>query len=156
MVELEAPLVERDRLMAELQRLAAPLLAKLRRNLSACERVRLTVHFDDGSAQERTRALLFPLAEEGRAIRILGQMLDRLHWRAAASALSVALEEIQDAVARQLPLFHFEDEGREKLEEVQRYLTARFGSNRLRRAVLTQPGAPLPEWRVGWRVEDEP
>jgi hypothetical protein len=39
---------------------------------------------------------------------------------------------------------------------VQRYLTTRFGSSRLRRAVLTQPGAPLPEWRVGWWAGDEP
>ena len=37
----------------------------------------------------------------------------------------------------------------QKLEEVQRYLAARFGANRLRRVVLSQPGAPLPEWRVG-------
>ena len=31
-----------------------------------------------------------------------------------------------------------------------RYLAARFGANCLRRAVLAQPGAPLPEWRAGW------
>jgi hypothetical protein len=39
---------------------------------------------------------------------------------------------------------------------VQRYLAARFGANRLRRAVMIQPGAPLPEWRTGWRDGDGP
>ena len=81
--------------------------------------------------------------------------------RAGAEALEVALERIQDAVAEQLALFPAEPalsgaEGTErerKLWEVQRYLAARFGASRLRRAVLAQPGAPLPEWRIGWIEE---
>ena len=58
-------------------------------------------------------------------------------------------------VVEQLCLFPLEDERRLKLREVQRYLAARFGGNCLRRAVLAQPGAPLPEWRVGWLEEEE-
>jgi hypothetical protein len=38
---------------------------------------------------------------------------------------------------------------------VQRYLAARFGVDRLRRVVLAQPGAPLPEWRVNWSGNEE-
>jgi protein ImuB len=154
-VELEEALVEREQLMAELHRLASPLLTELQGNLLACGQVRLTVQFDDGSAQERARTLLFPLAEEGQAIRILGQLLDSLHWQAAASTLSIALEDIQDATGKQLTLFPLEDESKEKLREVQRYLATRFGISRLRRAVLVQPGAPLPEWRVGWQAGGE-
>ena len=44
----------------------------------------------------------------------------------------------------------------EKLEEVKRYLATRFGTSSLRRAVLSQPAAPLPEWRAGWLDENEP
>jgi hypothetical protein len=62
----------------------------------------------------------------------------------------VALEQIQDAVVEQLSFFPVQDEREQKLRTVQRYLAMRFGANRLRRAALTQPGAPLPEWRVGW------
>lgn len=155
MVELEEALVEREWLMAQLHRLVSPLLTELQGNLLACGQVRLTVQFEDGSAQERTRTLLFPLAEEERATRILGQLLDSLHWQTAASTLSIALEDIQDATGKQLTLFPLEDESKEKLREVQRYLVTRFGSNRLRRAVLVQPGAPLPEWRVSWQAEGE-
>jgi hypothetical protein len=80
-------------------------------------------------------------------------------WRAPAAALEVALEQIQDVAPEQLTLFSTPDRGRrdereKKLLEVQRYLAARFGANRLRRAVLSQPGAPLPEWRAGWLEEE--
>lgn len=172
-MEFEAPLVEQERLVAALRHLVSPLLAELRANLQACGLVRLTVHLDDGSTQERERAFLFPLAEEERIMRTLGQLLDGIDWRAAPSvrpstgvtALAVSLAQIQDAVPEQLTLFPLDDQSLEvssskKLQEVERYLTTRFGTSvfggrRLRRAALTQPGAPLPEWRIGWQTGEE-
>ena len=148
--EFEVPLDERERLQAALTRLVSPLLAELCGELQACGQVRLTVRFADGSAQERQRAFLFPTGEEARITLILGQLLDTLRWQAGAEGLAVALERIQDAVAEQLTLFLAETERERKLREVQEYLTAHFGAHKLRRAVLAQPGAPLPEWRVGW------
>ena len=75
-----------------------------------------------------------------------------MHWPAGVTGLSVSLGQIQDVVMEQLTLFPLEDERERKLQEVERYLAARFGASRLRRAMLTQPGAPLPEWRAaGWR-----
>jgi nucleotidyltransferase/DNA polymerase involved in DNA repair len=155
-LELPAPLAEREPLLLALHRLVAPLLAGLRENLRACGQVRLAVEFDDGTRQEQTRTFLFPLADQDRVVRTLAGLLDGMRWSAAAAGLSVVLEQIQDVVAEQLTLFPLEDERQTKLREVQRYLAARFGSNCLRRAVLAQPGAPLPEWRVGWLDEAEP
>jgi nucleotidyltransferase/DNA polymerase involved in DNA repair len=155
-IELETPLAEREHLMLALRHLISPLLAELRGKLQACGQVRLTVHFDDSSAQERERTFLFPTAGEGRVMRTLEQLLDGMRWQASASALAVALEQIQDTVAEQLTLFPLEDDRIGKLREVQRYLAARFGADRLRRAVMAQPGAPLPEWRATWRDGDEP
>jgi protein ImuB len=150
-IELEAPLAEQERLATAVRHLVSPLLAELRGNLQACGQVRLTVRFDDGSAQERARAFLFPASKEDLVVRAVEQLLEAIHWPAPVVALAVALEQIQDAVAEQMALFPLPDERENKLREVERYLTARFGANRLRRAVLTQPGAPLPEWRVGWQ-----
>jgi hypothetical protein len=48
-----------------------------------------------------------------------------------------------------LSLFPIEDKLERTLREVQRYLAARFGANRLRRAFLVQSGVPLMEWRIG-------
>jgi protein ImuB len=153
-IELEAPLAEQEGLAAALAHLASPLLAGLRANLKACGQVRLAVRFDDGSAQERTRTFLFPTAGEDLVVRVLEQLLAAIYWPAPVVALAVTLEQIQDAVAEQMALFPLPDEREGKLREVERYLAARFGANRLRRAVLAQPGAPLPEWRVGWQGGD--
>ena len=154
-VEFETPLVEQAWLVASLRRLVSPLLAELRGNLQACGQVRLTVRFEDGSIQERARAFLLPVADEERVVETLDRLLARMNWPAAAIALAVSLAQIQDAVAEQLTLFPLEDERIAKLREVERYLVARFGSSsqagRLRQAVMVQPGAPLPEWRVSWR-----
>ena len=149
-IEFETPLVEQERLLAELRRLISPLLAELRGNLLACGQVRLTVRFDDDGAQNRERNFLLPVSEEGRVVRTMKQLLDGMRWQAAASALEVELGQIQDVVPEQLTLFPLEDEREGKLREVQRYLSARFGANHLRRAVMAQLGAPLPEWRTGW------
>jgi nucleotidyltransferase/DNA polymerase involved in DNA repair len=154
--EFDVPCVERERLLATLRRLSAPLLSTLRANLQACGQVRLDVRFDNGSLQERRRVFLVPSADTDQVGRGLEQLLDGLHWPAAAAALGVSLEQIQDAVVEQLSLFAAENERERKLENVQRHLAARFGHPLLRRAVLAQPGAPLPEWRIGWLAEGEP
>lgn len=154
--EFETPLIERDRLLAELSRLVGPLMAKMQGHLQACGQVRLTVQFDDGSIQEQERTFLHAVAEKGPILRALGQLLDSLRWRSAAIALAVVLGEIQDAVAEQLTLFPLERNGGGKIQEVQHYLATRFGANRLRRAILAQPGAPLPEWRACWLADDKP
>ena len=156
--EFEVPLTERERLLVALRQLVSPLLVELRGNLQACGQLRLTVRFADHTAQERERIFLFPTAEEARVMLVLRQLLDGLRWQAGAEALEVILERIQDAVAEQLSLFPAGPalsgaEGNErerKLRKVQQVLATRFGAHRLRRAVLAQPGAPLPEWRVGW------
>lgn len=152
--EFDWPLVEQERLLAALGRLVSSLLAELRDNLQSCGQARLAVRFDDDSVQERTRTFLFPTANQAQVMRALGQLADGMRWTGSATGLKVTLEQIQDAVAEQLTFFPIEDKREQKLREVQRYLVSRFGENRLRRAVLAQPGAPLPEWRVGWLSEE--
>jgi nucleotidyltransferase/DNA polymerase involved in DNA repair len=168
-VEFELPLAERSRLVAALVRLVSPLLANLRDTLQACGQVRLAVHFDDGSAQERVRSFLLPVAGERRVVEALGHLLDEMHWPAPASALAVTLARIQDIVAEQLALFapgvttpaDTADQEKGALGEVERYLTTRFGplpsgGSRLQQPVLVRPGAPLPEWRAGWLEGGQP
>jgi hypothetical protein len=134
----------------------APLLSELRGSLQACGRVRLVVRLDDGSIQEGKRLFLTPTAESQPMMQALERLLEGVEWSAAATALEVSLDQIQDAAAEQLSLFAREREREQALWQVQRHLAARFGAHLLRRAVLAQPGAPLPEWRTGWLAEDEP
>jgi len=151
--ELGDPLVNESALQTLLQRLLSPLLRELQDNLQACGQLRLMVHFEDGEIQERERTFLFPTAEKVRILPALRQSLSGVDWRAGVTALEMRLERIQDAVTEQLSLFVAETEQERKLRELQQYIAARFGANRLRRAVLSQPAALLPEWRVGWLEE---
>ena len=167
--DCDHPLTEREQLLAILRRPVAPLLRGLRRKLQAFGQVRVTVRFADDSVQERERTLLFPTADEERTLSILGQLLDALQLgatrpypyslaegdglfggRTGVIFLQVTLERIQDSVAEQLSLFPAQTEKERQLRQVQSYLTARFGANRLRRAILACPAAPLPEWRTNW------
>jgi nucleotidyltransferase/DNA polymerase involved in DNA repair len=163
-VEFEAPLVERERLLAALNRLVSPMLGDLREGLRACGQLGLAVRYGNGHIEERTRAFILPTADESTIVRALEQLVDKMSWPASATALSVTLEQIQDVVIEQLTLFPADgpqrvgyprgSERERKLCEVQRYLAARFGANCLRRAALVHPRAPLPEWRVGWAEWD--
>jgi hypothetical protein len=176
-VEFELPLVEREQMMAELNRLISPLLAELQGNLQACGQLRLCVQFDDGSTWEKTRAFLHPIAQDRPVLRTLGELLDGLQGQGhhndpdaggtavAISGLVVTLEQIQDPVAEQLSLFSFSTTT--SFQEIQRYLASRFSppgapgvssfeGPRLRRAVMSRPGAPLPEWRIDWLDEAGP
>jgi nucleotidyltransferase/DNA polymerase involved in DNA repair len=185
-VEFESPLVEQARLITALRYLVAPMVDELVGGLQACGQIRLTAQFDDGPAREKERTFSPPAANEGRILQALEGLLegmgegqvptpvppgagaDGLARRPASQgdppgrdrtgivALSVALEQIEDAAPEQLTLFPMCNECESKIQEVQRYLATRFGANRLRRAVLAQPGAPLPEWRVSWQDGGEP
>jgi hypothetical protein len=150
----EAPEVELGRLLATCERLVRPLLDKLRESLRACSQVRLTVHYEDGSVQERTRTFIAATSSPARVASALEQFLNDLAWPAPASELRVTLGQIQEAVLEQLSFLPGEEGGEDKLREVQRYLAGRFGANCLQRAILAQPNAPLPEWRVGWDAAD--
>ena len=138
------------RLVAAIKHLVTPLADELSASLRACGQARHTVRYEDGTAQERTRAFFPPLADRARPLSALEQLLGQLSWPAPAIGLHVALEQIQEAVLEQLSFLPAEEGGEDKLCQVQRYLAARFGANCLRRVILAQPNAPLPEWRVGW------
>ncbi len=166
-LEWEDPLLEQDPLLAALRHRVSPLLARLRGNLQACGQVRLTAFFDGGGAREGERTFLLPVADEGRVMLALERLLGRLTQSPGMDqargivALSVDIGQIQDAMPEQLALFPLGDEGKQdKLREVERYLVTRFGGLpdggcRLRRPVLSHPGAPLPEWRVSWQGGDQ-
>lgn len=156
-LEFETAQFEREWLVAALRNLVTPLLPELRDSLRGCGTVRLVVHLERGLTHERERAFLLPVSDEGRILQALEELLDTTRGAgegqpAGIAGLAVALEQIQDAVPQQLALFSLQDERGAQVQEVQRYLATRFGANRLRRAVLTQPRAPLPEWRIGWQA----
>jgi nucleotidyltransferase/DNA polymerase involved in DNA repair len=148
--EFDFPLIEREQVTATIRRLVSPLVAELRGSLLACGQIRLEIQFDNNTTQERTRTFLQPVSKEALAVQALEELLDGMRWTCGAQVLVVTLGQIQEASVEQRTLFVLENEQSGKLKEVERYLETRFGTLRLRRAALTRPGAPLPEWRIGW------
>jgi nucleotidyltransferase/DNA polymerase involved in DNA repair len=153
--EFEELLVEREWLLAALKHLVSPLLGELRESLRACGQLCLAIRYNNGYIEERSRTFLLPTVDETAIASALEQLADKMSWPAPVVALTVTLDQIQEIVIEQLTLFPGENERKRKLREVQRYLAARFGANCLRRAAMVYPGAPLPEWRVGWAEAGE-
>jgi nucleotidyltransferase/DNA polymerase involved in DNA repair len=153
--DLDGAYVERERLLAILGQMAGPLLAELRENVQACGQVCLCVRFDDGSAEEKRRVFLPPTAEDTLIERALSDLIGAMHWPAGAIALSISLEQIQEAAMEQLRLFPDRGAPDCQLRPVLRYLAARFGASRLWRTAIIRPDAPLAEWRVSWQREEE-
>jgi nucleotidyltransferase/DNA polymerase involved in DNA repair len=153
-LDLEHCETVRARLVAALQQILSPLVSQLQATLRACGRLRLDIHFDDGHASASTRVFATPIAELRQLTDAAALLLDRVRWTASAVALHVALEEIQDAVVEQLMLFEVNRRQDAGLRQVQQYLVSRFGESPLKRAAVTHPGAPLPEWRVSWQSEE--
>jgi hypothetical protein len=134
--------------------------------LQACGELRLGIALDDGTVYERTRQFLFPTAEPLLLARTLAELLSRAQadanqstdWRDARrtgiTSVTVTLAQVRDAPIEQLALFPTEHDNARALSRVQRYLTARFGPGKLRRASWARPYAPLPEWRVAWHDEE--
>jgi nucleotidyltransferase/DNA polymerase involved in DNA repair len=145
----EVPTVERSHVLATANHLIQPLLETLHLKLRACGRLRLVIVLDGGTIRESTRDFMFPVADQRRIEQALQDLLDGMQVTAHIAEISIALEEIQDAVLQQLSLFPDPDEHNHKLQQIKSYLAARFGASRLWQAALYHPRAPLAEWRIG-------
>ena len=154
-VDLDHGETDRAHLVAALQQILSPLTAQLQTTLRACAWLHLAIHLDDGRVSEGTRVFVHPTAELERILDAAALLLDRVRWTAPAVAMHVALEGIQDAVFEQLAMFEADRQRDDQLRQAQRYLATRFGENRLKRAAVVHPNAPLPEWRIGWQLEGE-
>ncbi|MBN1642691.1 MAG: hypothetical protein JXA09_15760 [Anaerolineae bacterium] len=150
----ETPTVSRERVLAVAQRVIDALFQELSSQFAACGSLRLVARMEDGSAVERARTFLFPVSDRQRIGRAVDDLLDGVQGKGSVAAISIALEQIQEAVMEQLTLFSDQHGDDHQLRQVQRYLVTRFGASRLRRASLIRPQAPLPEWRILWQEED--
>jgi nucleotidyltransferase/DNA polymerase involved in DNA repair len=160
------PVTRLDYVVRLVKDMVSPLATALGDKLQACGQLRLAVAFDDNTAYERTRHLLFPTAELPLLARASAELLSQIQAdadrdggrdagcssaiRTGIMSVTITLAQICDAPIEQLALFPTESDNARALHRVQRYLTARFGAGKLRRASLAYPRAPLPEWRVAW------
>lgn len=153
-VEFDAPVADREILLAALMRRAARLLAPLQEQLQAVGRLGLVVTRGDGRLVPVSHVFPLPTAAAPAIRAALAAALDRVTWDGEGAAeATLTLADITDAPAGQLALFAAATP-REELAATLARLAARYGPAAFRLATLTDPAHPFPERRATWRTFD--
>ena len=155
---IEPAVAELDALRFVLHRLAGTLGDQLQARGTAASRASLRLELDltfapSGTAGELTVEQGFPEpTAEGEAIeRLLFARLERTPPPAPVARLELELAGVEPAVGHQLPLFVPQAARNARLGWQLARLGLTFGEDRVRRVVIADPDAPLPETRWTWR-----
>ena len=152
-IEFDAPVADREILLASLLRRAMSPLAQLQANFQAVGRLTLIVTRADGRLLPGQHTFPRPTAALASIRATLNTLLERTAWRdAGASEITLTLEEITDAPAQQLTLWEEATSPRAALVALLSQLTPRFGPQAFQMAALVEPSHPLPERRSNWQV----
>jgi protein ImuB len=156
---IDPPVAETESLRFVLHRLAGALAAQVDARGMAAARatLRLTLELAfarDGTPPELTVEQRFPepTADADAIERLLLARLERTPPPAAVERLELELAGVEPAVGQQLPLFVPQAARTAKLGWQLARLALTFGEDRVRKAVVTDPDAPLAERRWEWRA----
>jgi nucleotidyltransferase/DNA polymerase involved in DNA repair len=155
---IEPAVEELEPLRFVLHRLAAALTEQLQARGLAAARAGLRLDLDlafarPGTPRELTVEQRFPepTADVEAVERLLFARLERTPPPAAVARLELELAGAEPAAGQQLPLFEPQAARNARLGWQLMRLALTFGEDRLRRAVVTDPEAPLPEQRWTWQ-----
>lgn len=152
-VEFDAPVADREILLASLLRQAAPRLAQLQARCQAIGRLTLMITRGDGRLLSNQHTFPRPTAALAPIRATLDALLERTTWRdAGASDSTLTLAEITDAPAPQLTLWAEATNPRAALTALVSQLAPRFGPQTFQMAALVAPSHPLPERRACWQA----
>jgi len=155
---IEPAVAEVDALRFVLRRLAAALADQIDARGMAVARAHLRLTLDlafapPGTAGELAFEQRFPepTAEADAIERLLFARLERTPPPAAVERLELELAGVQPATGLQLPLFVPQAARNARLGWQLARLALTFGEDRVRRAVIGDPDAPLADQRWTWR-----
>ena len=152
---------ELESLRFVLHRLAGAITGQLQARGLAATRAHLHLDLDVAFAPPETAPELAveqrfpePTADAEAIERLLFARLERTPPPAAVSSVTLELAGAQPAAGLQLPLFVPQAARDPRLGWQLARLALTFGEDRVRRVVLLDPEAPLPEARWAWRSVD--
>jgi protein ImuB len=155
---IEPAVEELESLRFVLHRLAAALTEQLGARGLAAARGALRLELDLAFARPGTPRELAveqrfpePTADVEAVERLLFARLERTPPPAAVARLELELAGAEPAAGQQLPLFEPQAARNARLGWQLMRLALTFGEDRLQRAVVTDPEAPLPERRWTWQ-----
>ena len=155
---IEPAVEELEPLRFVLHRLATALGEQLGARGLAAARGTLRLELDPAFARPGTPLELMveqrfpePTADAEAVERLLFARLERMPPAAAVARLELELAGAEPAAGQQLPLFEPQAARNARLAWQLMRLALTFGEDKLRRAVITDPEAPLPERRWAWQ-----
>lgn len=158
---IEPPVEELEPLRFVLHRLVVALTTQLTGRGLAADRALLTVELDLAFAPTGTPGRLDveqrfpePTDDPDAVERLLFARLEREPPPAAVARLALALRGTTPAAGQQLPLFVPQAARTARLGWQLARLALTYGEDRIRRVVVTDPEAPLPEDRWAWQTVD--
>ena len=156
---IEPPVEDLEPLRFVLHRLVAALAAQLTGRGLAADRALLTLELDLAFAPRDTPGRLDveqrfpePTADAQAVERLLFARLEREPPPAAVQRLELEVRGTIPAAGQQLPLFVPQAARTARLGWQLARLALTYGEDRVRRVVVTDPEAPLPEDRWAWQA----
>jgi nucleotidyltransferase/DNA polymerase involved in DNA repair len=156
---IDPPVAETESLRFVLHRLAGALAAQIDARGIAAARAHLRLTLDLAFSPIGTVGDVLieqrfpePTADADAIERLLLARLERTPPPAPVERLELELAGVEPAVGQQLPLFVPQAARTARLGWQLARLALTFGEDRVRRAAITDPEAPLPEQRWGWRA----
>ena len=153
--ELDSPLENMGILLEKARELVGGLIGQLRASFRMCQRVIVTLCFDNGQSQERSFAFHEPTSSERKIESNIAQLLESFEYPCGVSGLSISLQEIRPENGRQLHLLFTQGGMNGNLDQALKGLAFKYGPDRFRQALLVDRRALLPEERF-ILVEYEP
>jgi hypothetical protein len=155
---IEPPVEDLEPLRFVLHRLVTALAAQLTGRGLAADRAILTLELDLAFARAGTPPRIEveqrfpePTADPEAVERLLFARLEREPPPAAVQRLDLELRGTLPAAGQQLPLFVPQAARTARLGWQLARLALTYGEDRIRRVVVTDPEAPLPEGRWAWQ-----
>jgi len=144
--EFDPPLVTSHEMAQASQVILDKLLTQVKAKGKACYEIKLQVRFPSGLLRERKLPLKEATSSEAVIMARLVAWLEEVNFSEPVSGMEVSLELGQEQ-GKKLHLLPQEGSNRQKATKVARLLKMRFGHQPLKKALITDPDALLPERR---------
>jgi DNA polymerase IV len=145
--EFDEPLADGERLRLAFAHLVDQLLPRLQRDFLFCRRVAVGLRLVDGHELALATNLREPTQDGETIVRAACRLAANAACSAGIVALNLSLEGLGGVAGRQLSLFAPHQGRLEKLVNAVSQLQVSLGNGRLRKAVVLDAAAPLPERR---------
>lgn len=145
--EFDSPIENMDILLETAKELAGSLIGQLHASFRMCQKLMLSLHFDNGKSKELSIAFHEPTSNQEKIELNIVQLLGSFEYPCGVGGVSISFRGICSENGRQLDLFLGQGGINGNLDQALNHLVFKYGSDRLYQALLVDRQALLPEKR---------